>query len=340
MNTHHNLQNFEDDRCEDQPNSRFGWIPVWGFSLLFHVILLLVLTLVFTARIAGGVGDSPRTYDVEIAFKTQDGDRTVYEAADDAPQDAAQENETPLSDSLEEFTQSAAAGLSEMLNAGEQMEIPDLKSQLAGILPQDGERVGVAAAGGALGDVGKLHGGTFDGLGSGKVTFLGASGQGRSFTYVFDHSGSMSGAPLRVAKTELIQSLRGLKSNQQFQLVFYDHEVLLFSPGQLNFASDQNVLRAVSFISSIRAQGGTDHKAAIMTALKLRTDVVFFMTDADEPPLTAADLEDIRRAAGGTQIHTIHFGAGPPSSSINFLMKIAQQNRGDYHYINTDQLRN
>lgn len=333
---------FDDDRCEDHPDSRFGWIPVWGISLLFHVIVLLVLAFFMWEKVSGGVGETEREFDVQIAFKSQDGDRTVYEAAEDEPQDAGAEDDTPAADaSLRDITEITATDFSKILDSTQRPEIPDLKSQLAGILPQDGDSVNLAPAGAALtGELGKVSGGTFGGLGGGTgTTFFGAVGEGQSFTYVFDRSGSMEGGPLRVAKTELTQSLRKLKSNQQFQLVFYHHDVLVFSPGRLNFATDRNIRDAASFISHVTADGGTNHKAALLAALKLRTDVIFFMTDADEPPMTAGDLAEIHRAAAGTQIHAIHFGSGPLSDKVNFLMKLAQQNRGDYHYVDTNQLR-
>lgn len=341
MSVSHHLPDFEDHPCEDHPDSRFGWIPVWGISLLFHVIVLLVLAFVLSGRNPGGVGETDRTFDVQIAFKSQDGDRTVYEAAEDTPQDAGAEADTPATDSLRDITASTAEEFSHILESAQRPEIPDFQSQRQGFLPQEGEGVNLTGAGDALaGDLGKVDGGTFGGLGGGKgTTFFGAVGEGQSFTYVFDRSGSMEGGPLAVAKTELTQSLRKLKSNQQFQLVFYHHDVLVFSPGRLNFATDRNIRDAASFISHVTADGGTNHKAAMMAALKLRTDVIFFMTDADEPPMTAGDLADIHRAAAGTQIHAIHFGSGPLSGKVNFLMKIAQQNGGDYHYVDTDQLR-
>ncbi len=84
--------------------------------------------------------------------------------------------------------------------------------------------------------------------------------------YVFDRSGSMGehkNLALRKAKEELLASLTDLSDRQQFYIMFYNHEPRLFEAGaarnQLVFATDDNKERAKQFVSSIGADGGTDH---------------------------------------------------------------------------------
>ena len=82
------------------------------------------------------------------------------------------------------------------------------------------------------------------------------------------------------------------------------------------------------------SEGGTQHGEALEEALKLSPDVIFFLTDADQPELSAERLARIKRRNGGrTSIHTIEFGLGARLSRDNFLAKIARQNGGKYVYI-------
>jgi Ca-activated chloride channel family protein len=72
-------------------------------------------------------------------------------------------------------------------------------------------------------------------------------------------------------------------------------------------------------------------------ALRMNPEVIFFLTDALEPPLWPKDLERIRTMNGGrVRIHSIEFGQGPElgvdANIGNFLRKLANQNGGSYRY--------
>ncbi len=69
--------------------------------------------------------------------------------------------------------------------------------------------------------------------GKARVRLLGIVGEGSKFVYVFDRSDSMNWfdrRPLRAAKAELLASLEGLGETHQFQIIFYNHEPLIFNP--------------------------------------------------------------------------------------------------------------
>jgi hypothetical protein len=104
--------------------------------------------------------------------------------------------------------------------------------------------------------------------------------------------------------------------------------------GGLLFADPSSQELAQKYVRGIMADGGTRHGEALEAALRLAPDVIFFLTDADQPELHPTELAKIkRRNDGRTSIHTIEFGLGPQSSRDNFLAKIARQNGGQYVYI-------
>lgn len=181
--------------------------------------------------------------------------------------------------------------------------------------------------------------------GKARTGVFGLVGEGYKFVYVFDRSGSMDGhggAPLRAAKEQLIESIARLGDTHQFQIVFYNERPRIFTPlgreGKLVFATDQNKNQALRFIGSITADGATEHEAALALALRMAPDVVFFLTDADEPRLNSEQLARIRRMNRGSSICTVEFGFGVQMESDNFLVRLAEQNGGKHVYVDISKL--
>jgi hypothetical protein len=182
--------------------------------------------------------------------------------------------------------------------------------------------------------------------GRGRTSLFGLVGEGYKFVYVFDRSGSMGGEgreSLKLVKAELLKSLDHLDTVHQFQIVFYNEHPVVFNPtgtpGRLAFATDENKQRAARFLDSITATGGTDHEEALRTAIGLRPDVLFFLTDADDPKLTDAQLAKIRRMAAGTIINCVEFGPGAKPDGQSFLEDLAKQNGGHYVYIDISKYK-
>jgi hypothetical protein len=178
--------------------------------------------------------------------------------------------------------------------------------------------------------------------GSTSTQIFGVTGQGTSFVYVFDRSLSMEGAPLAAAKRELLASLSTLKHVHQFQIIFYNEQPKILPAPQMLFADENGLRQAESFVGSITAAGGTDHLQALKLAMRLRPDVIFLLTDADEPPLTPKQLTDIHQNNTAI-INVIEFkySTAPGKSSTpkrSFLHQLADQNRGQYKSIDTASL--
>lgn len=173
---------------------------------------------------------------------------------------------------------------------------------------------------------------------------FGVTGKGTSFVYVFDRSLSMEGAPLAAAKRELLASLSHLQRVHQFQIIFYNERPKMLPAPQMLFADENGVRQAESFVSTITAAGGTDHLQALQLAMRLKPDVIFLLTDADEPPLTAKQLNDLHQNNTAI-INVIELKAAPDGRAQpatpgkrSFLRQLADQNRGEYKAIDTTSL--
>ncbi|MFM7055288.1 MAG: vWA domain-containing protein [Planctomycetota bacterium] len=203
-----------------------------------------------------------------------------------------------------------------------------LRSGRSGGTPGGAARADASESGGARRIGGKG--------GAGETTFMNIVGVGRSFVYVIDTSSSMDGPRLRQAKSQLKASLRLLQPNQQFAVILYNETTQRLklrrqAEQSLYFATEVNRQLATQEIDSILSDAGTDHRPALLEALSLRPDVVYFLTDGDEPVLSVADLRDIRHAAQGTTIHVVRFGDGNwTRGSDHWLQQLAGQNQGEY----------
>ncbi|HWB00800.1 MAG TPA: VWA domain-containing protein [Pirellulales bacterium] len=178
-----------------------------------------------------------------------------------------------------------------------------------------------------------------------RTSVYGIDAQGQKFVYVFDRSASMgngANTPLAAAKRELLASLENLGPSQQFQIIFYNEKPTIFAisglVGRLVFGTERNKAAAREFIEGITAEGGTEHYLALETALRLDGDVIFFLTDADQPGLSAGELERLSQRNQHAIIHAIEFGEGAKPPGENFLAQLAAQNRGQYVYLEVARL--
>ncbi|MEX2173252.1 MAG: hypothetical protein WD872_02755 [Pirellulaceae bacterium] len=188
-------------------------------------------------------------------------------------------------------------------------------------------------------------------LGSGhdydvQTQVFGVQGRGSRFVYVFDRSSSMSaydGRPLAAAKRELLASLESLGSVHQFQIIFYNHEPQLMRAAPhgsqaMVFGNEEGKRRATAYVHGVRAAGGTKHLSALTMSLRMAPDVIFFLTDADQPQMPPGDIARIRKLNRGAAIHAIEFGIGPRKVKRNFLQQIAEENGGQYAYVDVTGL--
>lgn len=318
-------------------------VPAWGMSLLLHAVLMLAMGWLVRIPSPGVRPEPERTAGIVLTRQTRD--EVTYFSDADADADAA-------------FTDGG-------WEAGERFRDAEL-SESDG-LPGVSELPGDVATALPAGESTRAHGtgdwsaalpradaltagqGPSRALGEGtRTSVFGAEGYGSRFVYVFDRSGSMSwfgGTPLAAAKAALNNSLRSLQPTDQFQIFFYNHEFTVFNPSQaatpgMLFATEDNLAQAERFVFGISAVGGTEHVAPLQAALRLAPEVLFFLTDADEPQLSGAELDRLRRMNRGTAIHAIEFGVGPSVGGDNFLQRLARQNDGQHVYVDVMQLGN
>jgi hypothetical protein len=357
------------------PTLVIRWFFPWLLSTASHLGFLLVLALLVQSRRGVDNGEwgqegislivslDSRGGADDAAGKADEAGAEVLASASSAPPLPAAANPPRPMPEIELHPQGELAAAAEV---PEPVELDSVAKEVAATNPNESLSDANDATGARRLLRQVLHGNAGSGGGSGHATGLGAgnsginaalakgaartgvfgvSGVGYKFVYVFDRSGSMDGhggAPLAAAKSELIHSLQELDKVHQFQIVFYNEHPRVFTlsgnDGRLAFGTRQNKRLAERFIMGITADGATQHEEAILLALAMDPDVIFFLTDADEPSLSPRQLAHIARRNNGTSINTIEFGYGPQGNSDNFLAWLARQNGGRHVYVNIANL--
>lgn len=304
-------------------------LPSWLISLVLHCLLFVGMAVFMQVAPRGTGAELTRSVGVVIKQDSGSGETDYYQ------EDSQTEPSTAVSSAT-------AAEVSNPLNDVRAMKPADVLPTAKDVLGFGGGNPEGSVLPGASG---LLSGGRGSGTralagGRARTQVFGLPAEGFKFVYVFDRSASMGGSgrnALNRAKAELVASLESLGETHQFQIIFYNDQPTMFSlagqPGRLVFANAPNKLQAHRYIDGIIADRGTEHEPALLAALNLAPDVIFFLTDADQPELSNGQLAKIAaRNRKGTVINTIEFGAGPPLGE-NFLMRLARQNGGAYTYV-------
>ncbi|MFM7159634.1 MAG: hypothetical protein ACKO3P_04580 [Planctomycetaceae bacterium] len=320
--------------------------PTWLISGGLHLLLVLAwATWLTPPPLRGTAADGDRP--VGLVSLPRPGDSSARAGLDlDAPaQDSAPETNDP--NEVDTRPAEAPPQQSPLLDTPPvNVELPDLVPDRLGpgpARPRQRSAPASSAADLARPSVRQPGTGSPDGGGgSGEIQFFGQGLPGRRFVYLLDASASMQehGA-IRVAKAELQASLAPMSESQQFQIIFYNEQLFPMTSrserNSLFAANETNRNLASQHIRAIQPSGATDHKTALLEALRLKPDVLFFLTDAGEPWLDARDLQEVRRRnGGGTRICVVEFGKGPALSSqeTSWTHRLARENNGTYEYQN------
>ena len=321
---------------------RWRWqtaTPAWLVSLVVHALLVIVLGYAASQQLHGT--NAPAGAVLIASYSTTQADEDYFD--DEKPVQVVGAADAGKADSPEIEPDAAAAAQSGMAAIAEGPPPVDIESVLPSTAlasANPGEAMqGTAAGIGHLPGVARRPPGVRGRMA--KTHVYGIPGEGNTFVYVFDRSASMgigANSLLASAKRELLASLDDLSEENRFQIIFYNQKPTMMNLGRgfagLVFADDRVKELARRFVGGINAVGNTEHYLALMEALRLAPDVIFFLTDADEPPIEELKISRIRSKNGGrTSINTIEFGEGPQPRRENFLARIARENGGKYIYI-------
>jgi Ca-activated chloride channel family protein len=155
----------------------------------------------------------------------------------------------------------------------------------------------------------------------------------REIVFIIDTSGSMGGASIRQAKRALALAIERLRDGDRFNVIEFNSATrLLFRKPRL--ATLMSKRRALQYVASLDASGGTEMMPALKAALARGDETtqvrqVVFLTDGSVGN-EAALFKLIHENLGATRLFTVGIGSAPNS---HFMNKAAKFGRGTFTYI-------
>jgi hypothetical protein len=274
-----------------------------GVSLMFHLLLLLVLAALLIPIRTAGSGTS-----IDGGIGNEQGD---------------------AGDLLDSVT----IGSPEK-GTGRDIE-KSLTPAVEGASAIEGAMAGSSGSGSGSGK------GTFDAIaslgaaggGGGKgVGFFGTRARADSVVFIVDMSGSMEGHRFDRAVEELIRSLNLLQPSQKFFIFFYNgatYPMFELRNAKLLPATTGNRTKATKWIKAFHPEGDTAPEESIERALKLKPQVIYFLTDGEIPNTTRSTAQRFN-TEHKTVIHTIAFEY---EGGAEQLRGIAVDSKGKYRFV-------
>jgi len=162
--------------------------------------------------------------------------------------------------------------------------------------------------------------------------FFGVQASGKRIVYVVDCSLSMRGPRWRAAREELVRSLRALKRDVSFLVVFFSDDCYPMPGSTLQLATPGNIEIAANWIESTSLGWGTKPLASVQLAYAQEPDAIFLLTDGEFADRTAKFLRD-ENSEKGPKMASVHTIAFQSRDGIRLLKRIARENSGQFRYV-------
>ncbi len=182
---------------------------------------------------------------------------------------------------------------------------------------------------GTTGDEGEV-------AGEAAAEFFGIGGYGQSFVYVVDCSDSMNeGGKFERAVYELLQSIEQLSGDQRYFVIFYNDDAYPMDADQPVPANEEEFARTRQWVSFVRPNGGTHPLPALLLALSLRPDAIYFLSDGQFDRSAIHELRMRNRPNNRLKLRQIpiHTIALVDHATEGLMRTIARNSGGKFRFV-------
>ncbi len=175
-----------------------------------------------------------------------------------------------------------------------------------------------------------------DAAGRAATEFFGIGGYGQAFVYVVDCSDSMNErGKFDRARYELLQSIEQLAGDQRYFVIFFNDGAYPMDADELVLATQDEIARTSEWVRDVQAHGGTNPLPALLYALSLQPDAIYFLSDGRFDPFTISELRQRNRPnkrlnQRQVPINTIAF---VDRSTEGLMRTIARNSGGQFRFV-------
>jgi hypothetical protein len=240
-------------------------------------------------------------------------------------------DDEPIDETIELKVSEAPAAALGPVNMFEDIAVPTTDVAALDALAESAAKAsgfeGLAMGGQAEGD------GT---TGLAAAEFFGIGGYGQTFVYVVDASDSMNeNGKFDRARYELLHSIEQLASDQRFFVIFYNDGAFPMDADEPVLRTEDAFSRTAEWVNQIDATSGTNPLPALLYALSLRPDAIYFLSDGQFDPAAIHVLRSRNKSSkriGQRQI-PIHTVAFVDYLTIGIMRTIARDSGGEHRFV-------
>lgn len=311
------------------------WNQGVGVSTLVHLVIIGGLSLIVAQESVPLASLSNRAIQTRWSPPQQEIDPTILDL-------------TPIAHKQQESSRAAIQStLPPVLDQTAAPDTQSLSSWLKGPLPQATEfeesltTKHAADIVGALltsDAIGSASSGSGNGQGNGK--FFGINPKSKKIVYVVDSSKSMNfphesegKTRLGRVKIELARAILSMDENQQFFVIFFSDMAIPMPAQQLQPATQQAKSRYLKWIARVPGIGRTEPLEALLIALRLQPDTIYFLTDGQFNSSVVKAFNEVARRTHRNKKITVNGICFGNREGETLIRELSENNSGTFTFI-------
>ncbi len=186
--------------------------------------------------------------------------------------------------------------------------------------------------------IGNAYPGAGNGLGSGN--FFGMNPKSKKIVFVVDSSKSMNFPHDSVGKTrlgrvklELAKAIHSMDKNQEFFVIFFSDFAIPMPARQLQPATPAAKQKYLSWVARVPGIGTTEPLQALILALRLQPDTIFFLTDGQFNPSIVRAFNEVAEKTHYNQNVVVNGICLGNREGEQLIRELAEKNSGKYTFI-------
>jgi len=317
-----------------QSGPQSHWNRGLGVSTLFHLVLICGFAII-VQRAETLPSSSANTIQTRWAPPQESAPPVILElTAVTTKQENA--SSAPVLSKLPPILDRSSAPDTQLLSSSLEGPLPQIIQQEESLTTKyAADIVGALLTSSAIGNAS-----SGSGNGTGNGDFFGLKPKSKKIVYVVDSSKSMNFPHESVGKTrlgrvklELAKSILAMDEHQQFFVIFFSDFAIPMPARQLQPATPQSKQKFLSWVARVPGVGTTEPLEALILALRLQPDTIYFLTDGQFNPSVVRAFNKVAENTHRNQTIIVNGICLGNREGEQLIRELAEKNSGTYTFI-------